>query len=41
MRRVLRRERLPFAIGQADGFRGLRVDIAAAQQDQGGKGEAF
>ncbi len=41
MRRVLRQERLPFAIGQADGFRGLRADIAEAQQDLGGNGEAF
>jgi len=30
-RRVLRQERLPFAIGQADSFRGLRADIAEAQ----------
>ncbi len=41
MRRILRETGLPFAVGKADGFRGPRVDNAPAQQDQGGKGEAF
>ncbi len=32
MRRVLRQERLPFAIAQADGFRGLRAGRVLAHQ---------